>query len=173
MLHARFLGYSIYGESVSSIVTATLPDNWVRILVNVCLFVHVAVAYCINSTVVTRFFFESVWPGFETRPGVSQTGVALRWGAAATAVMAIVFLIGALIPFFSDLMNVYSSVGIFSLSFFIPVTFWTLMTKATSSHLKISLNSVLVVVAIAGCALGVWAAVNDIINNWKVCHYHF
>jgi hypothetical protein len=32
-------------------------------------------------------------------------------------------------------------------------------------------NSALVVLAVTGCGLGLWAAVQDIINKWHVCHY--
>eukprot|EP01147_Barroeca_monosierra_P001147 gene1147-4366_t len=162
-----FLGYSIYGEGVSTMITATLADNGLRIFVNVCLFAHVAIAYCINSTVVTRFFFEWIWPGVEKNPHMSKAAVQLRWGIVTTAIMGIVFLIGSIIPFFSDLMNVYSSLGIFSLSFFVPVIFWTRTTAKASPKSKIAFNIFLILVAVAGCGLGVWAAIRDIIHNWS------
>eukprot|EP00055_Hartaetosiga_balthica_P007129 m.24101 g.24101 ORF g.24101 m.24101 type:complete len:505 (-) comp5617_c0_seq1:1048-2562(-) len=220
-----FLGYSAYGSSTSTVVTAELADNWLRICVNICLFLHVAMAYCINSTVVTTFFVNLFFPkllqsdmelkrlqmklktieqnGINTTSDYTSVpescnsselngdvqeqlctlkekskGVAWKWMIVTTGVMGISFLIGSIIPFFGDLMNVYSSLGIFSLSFFIPVLFWMMVKPLTNISSKkdlwkYAINGVLVALALCGCVLGIWAAIKDIIHNWKVCDYHF
>jgi len=57
-----FLGYAVYGEDVKAPITLNLPDNTLRLITNGCLFVHVAAAYCINSTVLTTSIVEAIWP---------------------------------------------------------------------------------------------------------------
>jgi hypothetical protein len=61
--------------------------------------------------------------------------------------------------------------GIFSLSFAVPVLFWMLTQRDVMRPLSRLVNSALVVLAVTGCGLGLWAAVQDIINKWHVCHY--
>lgn len=58
------------------------------------------VAYCINSTVLSRVVVNAVWPGFLDGPG-HTSGKILRWAVAASAIMATALAIAILVPFFS------------------------------------------------------------------------
>ena len=49
-----FLCYHVYGNNVQAPITLNLPDDSLRIVTNVCLFLHVSVAYLLNSTVLCR-----------------------------------------------------------------------------------------------------------------------
>eukprot|EP00051_Salpingoeca_urceolata_P006026 m.80107 g.80107 ORF g.80107 m.80107 type:complete len:440 (+) comp14651_c0_seq3:303-1622(+) len=59
------VGYAAYGDDVKSPITLNLPDNALRAFTNVCLFVHVMMAYAINSQVLTEvssdFVVRGVW----------------------------------------------------------------------------------------------------------------
>eukprot|EP00045_Choanoeca_perplexa_P019395 m.2746 g.2746 ORF g.2746 m.2746 type:complete len:469 (+) comp4000_c0_seq1:99-1505(+) len=165
-----FLGYAVYGEGVQAPITLNLPDNTLRLVTNGCLFVHVAVAYCINSTVLVTGIVEAIWPfALSSASGKEK---ALKWGIAASGVLGLAIGIGLVVPFFSDLMNVYSSIGIFSLSFAMPVLLWMMLQRNTMSDGSRLGHALLVTFAVAGCGLGVWGAVQDISNKWSECHYH-
>ena len=134
----RFLGYYAYGNAVKAPITLNLPEDGLSIFTNVLrvlacgciimtvacvrvqvlLFIHVMVAYLINSTVLSTAICRFIWPGL--LEGTTDQRVAMRWGSVASGLMVTCFLIAILVPFFSDLMNIYSSVGIFTLSFAIP-----------------------------------------------------
>eukprot|EP00730_Choanoeca_flexa_P017978 TRINITY_DN8717_c0_g1_i1.p1 TRINITY_DN8717_c0_g1~~TRINITY_DN8717_c0_g1_i1.p1 ORF type:complete len:470 (+),score=101.85 TRINITY_DN8717_c0_g1_i1:126-1535(+) len=165
-----FLGYAVYGTGVKAPITLNLPDNTLRLVTNGCLFIHVAVAYCINSTVLVTGIVEAIWPF--ALSSASNKEKALKWGLAASGVLGCAVGIGLVVPFFSDLMNVYSSIGIFSLSFAVPVLLWMLVQRNTMSPASRMLHAVLVTLAVTGCGLGVWGAVKDIMNKWSECHYH-
>ena len=103
-----FLGYYAYGNGVKSPITLNLPDDGLSVFTNVLLFVHVMIAYLINSTVLSHAVCRWMWPGLIERNG-SQS--ALKWGVVASTIMITCIVIATLVPFFSDLMNIYSSVS--------------------------------------------------------------
>jgi len=167
------LGYYIYGEDVKAPITMEMADNNLRTFTNILLFVHVAVAYCINSCVLTTAICRLIWPRLRlSAGGADWKGTALRWGGVATVIMGLCIVIAVVVPFFGDLMNVYSSLGIFSLSFAVPVLLFVMVRRGEMGGPSTALHALLVLLAVVGCALGMWAAVQDIISKWKVCHYH-
>ncbi|EDQ89622.1 uncharacterized protein MONBRDRAFT_25158 [Monosiga brevicollis MX1] len=165
-----FLGYAVYGRDVKAPITLSLPDNGLRLATNVCLFIHVAMAYCINSCVLVTNLVEIIWPGTLTAAKATKRQVILRWGFVGTLTLGFAIAISLVVPFFSDLMNVYSSLGIFSLSFAVPVIFYILIEPSLRGFNKI-INYGLVLIAIVGCVMGMWAAIEDIADKWKTCHY--
>eukprot|EP00049_Salpingoeca_infusionum_P023107 m.10429 g.10429 ORF g.10429 m.10429 type:complete len:470 (-) comp5562_c0_seq1:3148-4557(-) len=162
-----FLGYYVYGQGVSSIITASLKDNGLRAAVNACLFIHVAVAYAINSNVMARYFVNKLWPRVLDNPKMSYFQQTWRWVLVSTLIMFVAGLIGSLIPFFSNLMNVYSSIGIMSLSFFVPTYLWARTTHMRKS--SYAFHMFLLVLCVGGLSLGMWGAIKSIIYNMKTC----
>ena len=173
-----------YDNAVTAPITMSLPKDSVGIFTNVCLLIHVMIAYCINSTVLTRAVCDSLWPGLLTSPafGKKQRSVMLRWGAVSTCILLACSVVAMLVPFFSDLMNIWSSVGIFTLSFAVPSILYIMVNHRVSlkradvsgselSSLAISVNSLIVLVAVGGAGLGIWAAVADIVDKWSQCDF--
>ncbi len=130
------------------------------------------VAYCINSTVLTRVVVSFFWPGTLEAAGGSKAGKFVVWAIATTGIMAAAILIAVLVPFFSDLMNIYSSVCIFTLSFLAPPALWCLQHWGGLSGARLAADSAVMLVALVGCALGVYAAVVQIKDDWAQCDYH-
>ncbi len=71
-----------------------------------------------------------------------------------------------------DLMNIYSSVGIFTLSFLVPPGLWCLKHWGSLSSSRIAVDMLVMVAAVVGCGLGVYAAVVQIKDDWAQCDYH-
>lgn len=166
-----FLGYYIYGDKVKAPITEEMADNNLRTFTNILLFVHVAVAYCINSCVLTTSICRLIWP-LMSLDGSAGRGTMLRWGGVATFIMGLCLVIAVVVPFFGDLMNVYSSLGIFSLSFAVPVLLIMMVRRAEMGLASKTIHGVLVLAAVVGCGLGMWGAVKDIVDKWQVCDYH-
>ncbi len=183
----RYLGYFTFGGSVTAPITMNLPHDGLGVFTNVCLLLHVMVAYCINSTVLTRAICDSIWPGLlgtgNVGTGQRQRRVALRWGAVSASILLVCGLVALLVPFFSDLMNVWSSVGIFTLSFAVPSSLYLManylgpkkrheeLGRTELSTFAVSVNGVIIVIAVAGAGLGIWAAVADIADKWSQCDF--
>lgn len=128
-----------------------------------------AVAYCINSTVVVRAAMSFLWPdGLRDRNIARIMG---RWFLLSTSLLALAVGISVVVPFFSSLMNIYASIGIFSLSFAVPVFFWMVFKSDSMRAFDQLWNALLILIAVVGCVLGCWAAIKDIVHKWKLCHY--
>ena len=173
LLHAtisifRFLGYLTYDNAVSAPITLNLPHDDVGVFTNVCLLLHVIVAYCINSTVLTRAICDSIWPGMLGNT-LRHNRIALRWGMISTSILIFCGVVALLVPFFSDLMNVWSSIGIFTLSFAVPSLLYIIDNRGDLSNFAIAVNIIIIALAIVGCCLGVWAAGADIADKWAHC----
>ncbi len=163
----------MFRDDVRAPITLSFPDDTLGTFTNVCLFLHVAVAYCINSSVLTKSICQAVWPSVFLAPHRQKEKV-VRWGLVSTGILCGAIFIAILVPFFSDLMNIYSSIGIFSLSFAVPSLLWIFGRKYTS-QLSLAWNVLIIVLATVGAGMGCWAAVKDISHNWATCHYkiHF
>lgn len=166
-----FLGFLTYGDLVGAPITQNLPDDAVRIFTNACLLLHVMVAYCIMSTVVTRALCDAWWPGMVTGTSLRRRRPALRWGMVSSAILVGCGLMALLVPFFSDLMNIWSSMGVFTLSFGVPPAFYLMTNRGELSTLAIAVNGIIIVLAAGGAGLGVWAAVADIVDKWQHCNF--
>jgi proton-coupled amino acid transporter len=147
-------------------ITQNLPDDKLRVFTNACLLLHVMVAYCINSTVITRALCDHFWPGMLT---VGRRRPAVRWAVVSTSILCGCGLVALLVPFFSDLMNIWSSIGIFTLSFAVPSALYIMANLKELSDFAKLINGVVVVVAVVGGGFGVWAAVADIVDKWQHC----
>ena len=89
----------------------------------------------------------------------------------STGLLVLALLICIVVPFFSDLMNIYSSIGIFTLSFSVPAIMYLMVNGTTLSSIGRAAKYIIIVVALTGCVLGVWAACTQIRDDWRVCNY--
>jgi len=78
-----------------------------------------------------------------------------------------------IVPYFSDLMDVYSAISIFALSIWVPALLMLLAKQGSLSVPLVIFNVVLIVVAMLGSALGTWAAFDDLVDKLKHCHVRF
>jgi proton-coupled amino acid transporter len=125
-----------------------------------------------QSTVITRAICDYLYPGMLTT-NARRYRPALKWGIVSTSILAACGVIALLIPFFSDLMNIWSSVGIFTLSFAVPSGLYMMANRGELSRLAVFVNTAIIVLALVGGGLGVWAAIADILNKWAHSCFHF
>eukprot|EP00055_Hartaetosiga_balthica_P008322 m.30650 g.30650 ORF g.30650 m.30650 type:complete len:485 (-) comp6240_c0_seq1:1850-3304(-) len=163
-----FVGFGAYGVDVPSPITLAFPRDHLNIVTNVLLCIHVAVAYCISSTVFVKNLFKLLWPRLYMSDFHSKKK-ALRWGFVATLVLLLSFTISVIIPYFQDIMNLYSAVSIFSLSIWVPPFLFIEARKHTMTISLLLFNVLLVLIGLSGMGLGVWAALDDVVKKVKDC----
>ncbi|EGD80156.1 hypothetical protein PTSG_10838 [Salpingoeca rosetta] len=163
-----FLGYGAFGGAVTSPITISLPDGWLHVFTNSCLLLHVAAAYCINSTVFVKNLFKLLWPTLY-RSQYHAKEKAIRWGFIATIVLLLAFTIAVVVPYFTDVMDLFSAVSIFSLSVWLPALLFIENRKGDMSTLLIFVNVVIVFFGLAGVGLGLWAAMDGVVEKIKEC----
>eukprot|EP00056_Hartaetosiga_gracilis_P011571 m.175913 g.175913 ORF g.175913 m.175913 type:complete len:488 (-) comp13525_c1_seq1:36-1499(-) len=163
-----FVGFGAFGVDVPAPITLAFPRDHLNIVTNVLLLVHVTVAYCINSTVFVKNVFKMVWPKLYMSE-FHRREKALRWGFLATIVLLLSFTISVIVPYFQDIMNLYSAVSVFSLSVWVPPFLFLEGRRHTMSTLLLIANVLIVCIGIAGMCLGVWAAIDDVVRKVKDC----
>eukprot|EP00043_Microstomoeca_roanoka_P017129 m.177610 g.177610 ORF g.177610 m.177610 type:complete len:514 (+) comp16575_c0_seq2:64-1605(+) len=163
-----FLGFGAFGYDVSSPITLSLPNGWLHVATNACLLIHVAAAYCINSTVFVKNLFKMLWPELYRSPYFPREK-AVRWGFLATLVLLVAFTIAVVIPYFRDIMNLVSAVSVFSLSIWLPALLFVQARKAEMSTALLFFNVVVVLAGIGGVILAFWAAFDDVVDQVRDC----
>eukprot|EP00730_Choanoeca_flexa_P000149 TRINITY_DN10068_c0_g1_i1.p1 TRINITY_DN10068_c0_g1~~TRINITY_DN10068_c0_g1_i1.p1 ORF type:complete len:500 (+),score=98.61 TRINITY_DN10068_c0_g1_i1:103-1602(+) len=167
-----FVGYAAYGNAVQSPITLSLPPDGVSIFTNILLLLHVGVAYCINSTVFVRNLFDAIWPGF-VHTSTDRTLLRRRWGGLSLGVLLLSFMVAVVIPYFSDLMDVYASISIFALSIWVPALLMLLAKQGSLSIALLMFNVMLIVIAFVFSGLGTWAAFDDLVDKLRHCQVRF
>lgn len=91
--------------------------------------------YCINSTVLVRNWFEAIWPGSLYHIGHAKIK-SMRWAFLSFVILLVSFCVAAVVPFFSDVMDIISSYGIFSLSVWVPALLLLMSQSGMLSRLQ-------------------------------------
>eukprot|EP00045_Choanoeca_perplexa_P010038 m.100428 g.100428 ORF g.100428 m.100428 type:complete len:490 (-) comp15124_c0_seq1:37-1506(-) len=167
-----FVGYAAYGNTVQNPITLSLPPDGASIFTNIMLLLHVGVAYCINSTVFVRNLFDTIWPGF-IHKSTNTPLLRKRWAGLSLGVLLLSFIVAVIVPYFNDLMDVYSAVSIFALSIWVPALLMLLAQQGSLSLPLLVFNVLLIVVALFGSGMGIWAAFDDLIDKLKHCPVRF
>ena len=89
----------------------------------------------------------------------------------ATSITCVCVVITMLIPFFEDLVNVDSSIGIFTLSFSIPPIMLLMYAGKSMKPARKTVDYAIIALSAAGVVLGVTAAIDNITTMWHTCDY--
>eukprot|EP00049_Salpingoeca_infusionum_P018686 m.358335 g.358335 ORF g.358335 m.358335 type:complete len:507 (+) comp18115_c0_seq1:224-1744(+) len=163
-----FTGMLSFGASIQSTVMLNMPRDKVTTAASAILIVHVAVAYCISSTILVKNVFKAVWPTLYAHKGQRQEK-AVRWGFIATLVLLFAFTIAVVVPYFGDIMDVYSAIGVFSLSFWVPAS---LLIFYVNDSMQFGIRIVNVMILAASALLmfiGIWASTKDAVARFRTC----
>ena len=83
------------------------------------------------------------------------------------------FMVAVVVPYFSDLMDIYSAVSIFALSIWIPALLLILSQQGQLSLPLLVFSTLLMVLGIVGTCLGTWAALDDLVDKLRYCSVRF
>ena len=86
-------------------------------------------------------------------------------------ITSICVVITMLIPFFEDLVNVDSSIGIFTLSFSIPPIMLLMYAGRNMKLSRKMVDYIIIALSAGGVVLGVTAAIDNITVMWHTCDY--
>lgn len=163
--------YAFVGIGVQSPALLSGGETISKIVFGLALPV-IYVSGSINTTVAAKFIHGKVWKNSVVRYVNTPKGW-LYWTALVAGLTVIAFVIAEAIPFFSDLLAVMSSLFISGFTFYFPALMWFMLLKKgswRSSTRNIILSVVNVIVGAIGIAIlgcGTYAAVQDIINEYR------
>ncbi|KAG0334179.1 hypothetical protein BG004_000528 [Podila humilis] len=118
------VGYLAYGSTTLSPVLKNLPNGAWSVLANSLIIIHVLLAAPILLTSLAMMVEESIAqrrPEFEQG---SQRQQFFKRGIARTAIILLVGLVAAVVPFFGDVMDLLGSLTSCLLIFIMPVVFY-------------------------------------------------
>jgi len=163
-------GFLAYGAAVQSPITMSLPSNTVSSkIAHLCLMVHVLVAYCIESYVIViglEEFLDSKAP--RIREALYGKSPKIGWAVLSGMVLVGSVVVAFCVPNFGDLMSLYSSIGIFSLSFAVPPLLWMVYNYDSMTNASVVLHSLLVVGAGTAGLLGLGASAQTILSQLRM-----
>jgi len=148
----------------------SLPSNTVSSkIAHLCLMVHVLVAYCIESYVIViglEEFLDSKAP--RIREALYGKSPKIGWAVLSGMVLVGSVVVAFCVPNFGDLMSLYSSIGIFSLSFAVPPLLWMVYNYDSMTNASVVLHSLLVVGAGTAGLLGLGASAQTILSQLRM-----
>mmetsp|Transcript_11549 Transcript_11549/g.35303 ORF Transcript_11549/g.35303 Transcript_11549/m.35303 type:complete len:435 (+) Transcript_11549:323-1627(+) len=162
------LGYLAYGSTVKSPVTMNLHGSYrVSLVAHLCLLVHVLVAYCIESYVIVSALQLAVRSRVQNIPSC-LSGDKVRWAVLSALVLVCAGAVSLLVPSFGDLMSLYSSLGICSLSFSVPPLLWIIYNYENMSKPSLALHMMFVAFGASMGICGLFASAQTIFLNMRM-----
>lgn len=164
--------YAFVGTDVASPALLSGSNTVARVAFGVALPV-IFISGSINATVVGRYLIGRFFKNSPIRYTNTKAGWAV-WIAVLVAQVVIAWVIAEVIPFFSDLLGITSSLFISGFSFYFPALFWFLLIKegkwnANAHNIVLScLNALCFIVGITILGCGTYASVKDIVDAYNM-----
>ncbi|KAF7523255.1 hypothetical protein G7054_g11817 [Neopestalotiopsis clavispora] len=162
--------YVFVGQDVQSPALLSAGSTVSKVAFGIALPV-IFISGSINTTVVARYihgrvFEHSVIKYINTKMGW------ITWLALITIITLIAWVIAEAIPFFSDLLSIASCLFVSGFTFYFPAAFWFKLLKEghwyeRKNILKAIVNAIVFVIGIIILGVGTYAAVQDIINQYR------
>jgi hypothetical protein len=108
------VAYAYAGSEVKSPITNQLPTGALLAIVNAALFIHVCVAFFINSSIINKWTLDTV-------DGYVHCGKSrVAWLVVSLFSLGYAFLISQTAPLFGDIINVMGSTFGMAVGYIIP-----------------------------------------------------
>ncbi|KAM4066338.1 transmembrane amino acid transporter protein [Hirsutella rhossiliensis] len=125
----------------------------------------------INTTVVGRYLHGRMFKDSVTRFINTPRGW-ITWLALITVITIIAFIIAEVIPFFSDLLSISSSLFISGFTFYLPAMMWFKLLREGSWHsreniVRSLINAFCFLLGIIVLVCGTYASIVDIMHQFK------
>ncbi|UNI19537.1 hypothetical protein JDV02_005717 [Purpureocillium takamizusanense] len=125
----------------------------------------------INTTVVGRYIHGRMYKDSITR-FINTTKGWVTWLAVISVITLAAFIIAEVIPFFSDLLSISSSLFVSGFTFYLPAMMWFKLLKKGSWRSRENIvrsiaNGTCFVIGIIVLVCGTYASIDDIIMQFK------
>ncbi|KAN0066319.1 hypothetical protein ACQY0O_000413 [Thecaphora frezii] len=163
--------YAFVGADVKSPALLSAGATLSKVAFGIALPV-IFISGSINTTVAARYIHGRVFKDSVIRYVNTKMGW-ITWLVLILIITIIAWVVAEAIPFFSDLLSVISALFISGFSFYLPAWMWFKLIKegkwnAHWRNISLTLLNILCfVVGIVIFACGFYAAVQDIINQYK------
>lgn len=164
------LVYVFVGSDVSSPALQSAGKLLSRVAFGLALPV-IFISGSINTTVLARLLHGRIFKNSPIRFINSAKGWA-TWLGFVTAITVIAWIIAEVIPFFSDLLSISSSLFISGFTFYFPAMMWFILLRKGSwttpwNLFLIAVNTGIFLIGLVVLVGGTYASVDDIIDNYK------
>lgn len=124
----------------------------------------------VNTTVIGRYIHGRIYRNSVTRFINTPRGW-ITWLAIITAITVVAFIIAEMIPFFSDLLSISSSLFVSGFTFYFPAMMWFKLLRkgswyARENILKSVMSALCFVIGIVVLVCGTYSSIVDIINEY-------
>lgn len=164
------LVYAFVGQDVQSPALLSAGDLISKIAFGVALPV-IFISGSINTTVVARYIHGRMYKNSVIRFVNTKMGW-VTWLVLITVITIIAFVIAEVIPFFSDLLSICSSLFISGFTFYFPAMMWFMLIRKGKWYAKENLvksiaNGIVFVIGIVVLVGGTYASIDDIIRQFN------
>ncbi|RDL33592.1 Uncharacterized protein BP5553_07960 [Venustampulla echinocandica] len=164
------LVYAFVGQDVKSPALLSAGTLISRIAFGVALPV-IFISGSINTTVLGRLVHGRIFKNSATRFVNTPRGW-ITWIAFITFATIIAFVIAEVIPFFSDLLSISSSLFISGFTFYFPALMWFMLLRDgrwnSPKNLALGiLNLCIFIIGLVILGAGIYASVDDIANSYR------
>ncbi|KZZ92835.1 Amino acid transporter, transmembrane [Moelleriella libera RCEF 2490] len=164
------LVYSFVGADVKSPSLLSAGHTLSKIAFGVALPV-IFISGSINTTVIGRYIHGRIYKNSVVR-FINTTKGWVTWLAVISAITLAAFIIAEVIPFFSDLLSISSSLFISGFTFYLPALMWFKLLKQGKWYSKENLpwaimNAFCFLIGIVVLVCGTYASVDDIIRQFR------
>jgi hypothetical protein len=159
--------YAFVGQDVKSPALLSAGPLVSRIAFGVALPV-IFISGSINTTVLGRLVHGRIFKNSNIRFVNTKMGW-ITWIAYIIIATTLAFVIAEVIPFFSDLLSISSSLFISGFTFYLPALMWFMLLREgkwnTRKNLILgSINLIVFIIGIVVLVAGIYASVDDIVN---------
>ncbi|PYI01245.1 amino acid transporter [Aspergillus sclerotiicarbonarius CBS 121057] len=162
--------YAFVGQDVQSPALLSAGHTVKRIAFGIALPV-IFISGSINTVVLGRMIHGRVFKNSPIRFINTKMGW-ITWLVLITIITWLAFVIAEVIPFFSDLLSISSSLFISGFTFYFPALMWFLLIREgkwnTPKNLALgALNLACLIIGLVTLGAGTYASVDDIVINYR------
>ena len=160
-------GYAFIGQSVQSPALTSAGDLLSRVAYGIALPV-IFISGSINTVVASRLLHGRIFQNSPIRFVNTPMGW-ITWIVIVAAGTVVAFILAEVIPFFSDLLSLSSSLFISGFTFYFPALMWFLLLRdgdwTSPKNLGLAaVNAVIFLIGLIVLGAGAYASINDIVR---------
>lgn len=170
------VGYAFVGQGVQSPALTSAGDLLSRVAYGIALPV-IFISGSINTVVASRMVHGRIFQNSPIR-FINTTMGWVTWIAIVAGGTVIAFILAEVIPFFSDLLSLSSSLFISGFTFYFPALMWFLLLRegkwTSPKNLCLgAINAIILIIGLIVLGAGAYASVDDIVRSFPIFNFLF